>query len=69
MRKDRKVARIFEESDGRYYICDNNLDYLDARGYGYPTKAEAMRAAKDMGYTHAIGSGTYWTGIRKLRNI
>lgn len=55
----REVARIFEEVDGRYYVCDDGLSCLDARGYGYRTKAAAMRAAADAGYTHARGSGTY----------
>jgi hypothetical protein len=60
------TARIFEEADGKYYICDDDAEILDARGKGHPTKAEAMRAAADMGYTHAVGSGTYWEGVRKL---
>jgi len=53
------VARIFEESDG-YHVCNEESDTLDARGKAYPTKAEALRAADRMGYTHAIGSGTTW---------
>ena len=52
------TARIFEDVGG-YYICDDDLDYLDTRGYPSRTKAEAMRVAKDSGYTHARGSGTY----------
>lgn len=53
-----KTARIFE-STGGYYVCNEELDYLDARGPGYPTKAQAMRAAYESGYTHCTGSGSY----------
>lgn len=52
------IARIFEDVGG-YYICDDSLDYLDARGAAYPNKASAMRSAAEQGYTHARGSGTY----------
>lgn len=53
-----KIARIFEDIGG-YYICDDSLDYLDARGDPYEKKSHAMSAAKQYGYTHARGSGTY----------
>jgi hypothetical protein len=53
-----KIARIFEDIGG-YFICDDDDDILDARGYAHCTKAEAMRAAAEQGYTHARGSGTY----------
>lgn len=56
-----RVARIFREASG-YHICSDSLDYLDARGTGYRTKAAALRAAREAGYTHAIGSGCYRTG-------
>lgn len=58
MKENKIVARIFEDIGG-YYICDDDLDYLDAGGHAYPTKAAAMRAAYYMEYTHATGSGTY----------
>ena len=61
----KKVARIFEDVGG-YYVCSDELPYLDARGPSYRTKAAAQRAAKEMGYTHAIGSGCYKRGVRKL---
>lgn len=63
-----RVACIFEEVDGRYYWCDNDSETLDARGRGYQTKADAMRAAVLAGYTHATGSGTYWNGegVKKI---
>lgn len=35
---------IFEESDG-WHWSPKSLDYLDARGRGYPSKAAARRAA------------------------
>lgn len=66
-----KIARIFADIGG-YYICDNHEDYLDARGVAYPSKAAALRAAADNyggvqePYTHAIGSGTYWQGIKRI---
>jgi hypothetical protein len=62
----RTVARIFREVNGLYYICDDELSYLDARGVGYRTKADALRAAAG-NYTHAVGSGTYWAGVRSLK--
>ena len=55
----KRIARIFEECTGLYHICEDVLDCLDARGRGYKTKIAAMRAARDMYYTHARGSGTY----------
>ena len=65
-----RVARIFEDVGG-YYVCDDALDYLDARGMPHATKAAALRAAAtDYGdgefYTHAVGSGTYWDGVRAI---
>ena len=67
--KNKKVARIFQEPTGKYHICSEDSETLDARGKGHLTKAEAMIAAVRMGYTHAVGSGTYWGGIRKLPTI
>jgi len=58
------VARIFEESNG-YHVCNEENDTLDARGTSYATKAEALRAADRMGYTHAIGSGTTWSNAKQ----
>ena len=64
--KQREIARIFEESTGKYHICPDNSPFLDARGTGHTTKAEALRAAARDGYTHATGSGTYWDGVRSI---
>ena len=65
-----RIARIFEECTGLYHICDDSVDYLDARGRGYRTKMEAMQTAKDAGYTHARGSGTYrGNKLTKLDNV
>jgi len=63
-----KTARIFADVGG-YYWCDDELDYLDARGKAHRTKADAQRAAKEAGYTHAVGSGSYGDGItpQKIR--
>jgi len=60
-----KTARIFQEPTGLYHWCDND-SMLDARGTGHRTKAAAMRAAAFDGYTHAVGSGCYWEGVRKI---
>lgn len=59
------IARIFEDVVG-YYVCDEDATYLDARGAAYRTKADALRAAAEDGYTHAIGSGTHWDGLRRI---
>ena len=63
----RTVARIFREHNGLYYVCDDSIPALRARGRGYRTKAEALRAAARDSYTHAVGSGTYWAGVRSLK--
>ena len=63
-----RVARIFEESTGKYHVCSEQVYVLDARGAGYDTKADAMRAALDSGYTHGTGSGMYHSGVRELRS-
>lgn len=55
---EKVIARIFYDVGG-YYVCDEDLDYLDMRGQNYPSKAAAQRAAKELGYTHCIGSGSY----------
>jgi len=54
----KKLARIFEDAGG-YFVCSDKLDYLDARGKPYRTKKAAQQAAKEMGYTHCVGSGSY----------
>jgi hypothetical protein len=59
--KETNTARIFEEPDG-YHFCDDDLDYLDARGQGYPNRAAAMRAAYESGYDRVVGSGAYRDG-------
>lgn len=62
----KRIARIFEESNGLYHVSDDEAEILDARGRGHRTKADAMRAAAADGYTHATGSGCYWDGVRKI---
>ena len=75
-RNMRAVARIFDDVGG-YYVCSDAINptcsvtggrkrYLAARGRCYPTKAAAMRAAAEMGYTHCAGSGTYYDGVRAI---
>ena len=60
------IARIFEDTNG-YYFCDDLEGFLDARGYAFESKIEAIRAAANDGYSHAIGSGTYWKGVKSIR--
>lgn len=59
------VAYIFEDIGG-WYVCSDELDHLDTSGVAHPTKADALRAAAAWGYTHAVGSGTYWEGTRAI---
>ena len=59
--KTKLTARIFADVGG-YFVCDDGLDYLDARGYAHASKADALRAAYRKGYTHAVGSGCYRSG-------
>ncbi len=42
MRKEKRVARIFQEPTGKYHICGNDLGYLDVRGKAYNTRREAI---------------------------
>ena len=41
MKTPKRIVRIFQEPDGKWYICDDSADCLDARGYGWPTRAAA----------------------------
>ena len=50
------TARIFQEADG-FHWSPESLPYLDARGSGYPARADAIRCAYLAGYTHVIASG------------
>lgn len=65
MTKQSNIARIFEDVGG-YHVCSDALSHLDARGRGYATKADALRAAVREGYTHAVGSGAPWEGTRRI---
>ena len=53
---NRLTCRVFEEASGFHYCCAS-LDYLDARGMGYPSRASALRCAFASGFTHAIHKG------------
>jgi hypothetical protein len=44
-------VRIFQEPTGRWHISNDDLPYLDARGTGYASRAEAVRDAKQWGWT------------------
>jgi len=49
-----KTARVFQEPTGSWHICSDELPYLDARGLGYPTRRDAIQAARGCGYTHIV---------------
>jgi hypothetical protein len=52
---ERKVARIFQEPTGKWYVCDDALPYLDARGYAYGSRREAVEGLRRNGeYTHYL---------------
>lgn len=60
------TARIFEDVGG-YHICDEACNRIITSSFPKKTKSEALRSAYRNGYTHAIGSGTYWGNIvRKI---
>ncbi len=59
------VARIFEDVGG-YYVCNDAAKSLIKRTDPYSTKAAALREAASRGFTHAVGSGTYWDSIRRI---
>ncbi|WP_028321260.1 hypothetical protein [Desulfatiglans anilini] len=63
---EKRIAHVFEEVTGLYHFCSNDLPYRDARGPGYKSKAAAVRAAWQSGYTHAMGGGCPWTGLRLI---
>jgi hypothetical protein len=56
------VARIFEDIGG-YFISDNSLSYLDARGSAFPSRRAAIASLKQArkyipeGYTHYLSKG------------
>jgi len=60
-----RIARIHDVPDG-WGISDDELDYLETGGPVHRTKAEALRAASADGYTHAVGSGCPWSGVRRI---
>ena len=59
------VARIFEDVGG-YHLCSDGMRVLWTEPNPSPTKADALRQAWQSGYTHAVGSGTHWDGIRAI---
>lgn len=61
----RKIARIFEEPTGKIHICDDGLDYLDARGRAYNSRRQAIASLRDNPhYTH-YRAGNRIVGISK----
>lgn len=60
----RRVARIFEDVGG-YYVCANDLPYLDTRGRAYRSRRHAVRWLREYAaycpmmepYTHYVTPG------------
>jgi hypothetical protein len=50
------VAYIFEDIGG-WYVCDNDLPYLDTRGRAYYSKGSAFYGAR-YNYTHYVEKTT-----------
>ena len=46
MGKEKRIARIFGEATGKYHICDDALDYLDARGRAYDSRRQAIASLR-----------------------
>jgi len=61
----RAVARIFEDVGG-YHICNDADTCLTTSAFPCATKADALRCAWRNGFTHAIGSGCPWDGVRAI---
>lgn len=50
---EKKLVALITEEIGKGWIVSNDaLDYIDARGPGYRTAREAIKAAREAGYTH-----------------
>jgi len=62
------VARIFQEVTGKYHICDNNLSYLDARGYGYNSRREAIRSIRESS-KYYDNTWTHYVSGNRIRKI
>lgn len=54
MENKKRVALITTEIGKGWIVSDNALPYIDARGRGYRTAREAIKAAREDGYTHYI---------------
>ena len=54
MERKKRVALITTEVGKGWIVSDNTLPYIDARGRGYRTAREAIKAAREDGYTHYI---------------
>ena len=65
---DDTIARIYRTGAGKYRVCSVRDRTAGAFDPKYDTKADAMRAALDSGYTHGTGSGMYHSGVRELRS-
>ena len=51
----RSVARIHESANGRWYVTNNWVNYLDERGFSYLSRRAAIAALRDsVFWTHYI---------------
>ena len=62
--KTKIIARIFEDVGG-YHICPEDGP-LTTSAHPVRRKSDALRKAAQSGYTHAVGSGCYWRGVRAI---
>ena len=60
----KKTVRIFEDVGG-YYVCDNDLDYLDTRGACFPTVRAALKYCRE----YLAGYPYEYTHYRRLGRV
>lgn len=65
-----KTARIFEEVTGKWHICDDAADCLDARGRGYASRKDAIMALRlEAGYGDSFAFTHYLDASGRKRKI
>lgn len=45
--QNHKIARIFQDSSGLFYVSDDSLPYLDATGRGFPSRRETIFSLRE----------------------
>lgn len=66
MKNEKTVALITTELGKGWIVTNDALDYIDARGEGYNTAREAIKAAREEGYTHYRSNNRKDNNIHKL---